>query len=308
MSHQFPVDLIAVGHIALDFITAEHVEKPNWTLGGSSAFVSLAANMLGASVRIISKVGGDVDEKMLSPLLKPGIDLRGLGKENAPTTRFRINYRGEKRRLRLERICKPLTIEDVDIGVCGKALHICPIADEVSEKLAIKLIELGELTSLDPQGLLRRPDRRGNINLRRWLHREVLRKIHVFKSSSDELKAATGKSDVKAALKLVAKFGPKILIATMGSRGNLMLLPNRCSCLIPTCKPKIFLDPTGAGDVFIGSFIVEYLKSGDPLWSVAVGSAAASFVVEGVGCSRLGTRKEILERAELAYNRIKIDA
>jgi len=65
------------------------------------------------------------------------------------------------------------------------------------------------------------------------------------------------------------------------------------------------VDPTGSGDAFAGAFLVEYLKTGDSVWSTAFASAAASFVVEGVGPSNFGTRGQTEERAEKIMEKVK---
>jgi sugar/nucleoside kinase (ribokinase family) len=63
------------------------------------------------------------------------------------------------------------------------------------------------------------------------------------------------------------------------------------------------LDPTGAGDVFIGAFLAEYIRTKDPVWCACVGSASASFVVEGIGPERFGERQETYERAKEIYEK-----
>jgi sugar/nucleoside kinase (ribokinase family) len=73
---------------------------------------------------------------------------------------------------------------------------------------------------------------------------------------------------------------------------------------IPACKPKIVRDPTGAGDAFIGAFLAEYVMGKDPVWCACIGSASASFIVEGVGPDAFGGKKEIYARASEIYGKI----
>jgi sugar/nucleoside kinase (ribokinase family) len=67
---------------------------------------------------------------------------------------------------------------------------------------------------------------------------------------------------------------------------------------IPSCKPKILKDYTGAGDTFIGAFLAEYVNGKNPVWCACVGSAAASVKIESVGPTLLGGKEEIYRRAE----------
>ena len=72
---------------------------------------------------------------------------------------------------------------------------------------------------------------------------------------------------------------------------------------IPAYTPNKIVDPTGAGDAFIGGFLAEYVRGREILWCGCVGSAAASTVVEGVGPTFLGDRDEIYRRANLLYEK-----
>ena len=77
--------------------------------------------------------------------------------------------------------------------------------------------------------------------------------------------------------------------------------------LIPIYETKA-VDPTGAGDVFGGAFLAEFLRSGEIDWASAVGSAAASIAVEGHGFLPLLSkdfRREVYRRAELIHERVR---
>jgi sugar/nucleoside kinase (ribokinase family) len=72
---------------------------------------------------------------------------------------------------------------------------------------------------------------------------------------------------------------------------------------VPAYKPEKIIDPTGAGDAFIGSFLAEYINGEDCSWCSYMGSAAASLVVEGVGPTFFGDKEEIYRRARLLYGK-----
>ena len=48
-------------------------------------------------------------------------------------------------------------------------------------------------------------------------------------------------------------------------------------------RPAHEVDPTGAGDVFAATFLVEYDRSGDPWRAAAAAACAGSLTVEGEG-------------------------
>ena len=63
------------------------------------------------------------------------------------------------------------------------------------------------------------------------------------------------------------------------------------------------VDPTGAGDVFMGGFLTEYLREKESVWCSCVGSAAASLVVEGIGPTYFGSKEKIYQRAKVLYEK-----
>ncbi|MBS7621875.1 hypothetical protein KEJ32_07180, partial [Candidatus Bathyarchaeota archaeon] len=122
------------------------------------------------------------------------------------------------------------------------------------------------------------------------------------KSSQDEIEAATGMADLQSAIKVVHDFGVEIVIVTMGMKGAVLSIGGAVY-EIPACTPNKLVDPTGAGDAFIGGFLAEYVRGKEALWCACVGSAAASTVVEGVGPTFLGDKNEIYRRASVLYEK-----
>ena len=70
---------------------------------------------------------------------------------------------------------------------------------------------------------------------------------------------------------------------------------------VPAFKTHV-RDPTGAGDALVGAMLVTWVRTGDLLWSVAVGSAVASFVVERVGPTDFGTVRQVEKRARVIFD------
>lgn len=297
-------DLVTVGHFAFDWIIRKDI-KSRWTLGGPPTYASLSARALGASVSSISKVGADFSDEYVTWLSRNGVDLRGVKRTNGRTTRFKIAYHDATRALQLVARCEPIGLEDVQGEIKTKAIHIAPIANEISSRVALSLCRYGKLVSLDPQGFLRRFDRNGYVHLRRWLDKTLLKEMDVLKASSRELSIATRTKDLRKGLSKARRLGPRICIATMGADGVLLLSEDASYYKVPAYTPPHVVDPTGSGDAFGGAFLVEYLKTGDSVWSTAFASAAASFVVEGVGPSTFGARHQTEERAEKIMAKVK---
>lgn len=72
-------------------------------------------------------------------------------------------------------------------------------------------------------------------------------------------------------------------IVTQGTAGCTLYEGPR-SCALPACRPDIEVDPTGAGDAFAGTFLAEYLRTGDVRSAAELALVVSSFVVERLGC------------------------
>jgi len=299
-------DLVTVGHFAVDLITSPEISTPKPTLGGAPTYVSLTAKRLGATVSVVSKVGEDFPDEYLRFLKANAVDLSGLRKvEGASTTKFVLKYEDSERKLQIKSQAPPITIQDIPTPLSAEAVHVAPIAHEISPEVIEKLETLTNVLSFDPQGFVRRFNRRGNVRLDRWSDPIVLKRIDLYKSSENEIRAATGRTDLHSAMKSIYKKGVGIIIATRGVIGSKLLFEGRFYDL-PACKPRVFKDPTGAGDAFIGAFLAEYVRGKAPVWCACVGSAAASFVLEGVGPTVFGEREETYARAEDIYDRVAV--
>ncbi|UCE15993.1 MAG: hypothetical protein JSV12_09135 [Candidatus Bathyarchaeota archaeon] len=296
-------DLVTVGHITIDSIFSPKKSTPRTTLGGPPTYVSLAARKLGAKVSVVSKVGGDFPDEYVVWLKANVVDLSGLRRvRDASTTRFLLKYGKRGRQLQLKSQAPPIFPEDVPSFLRAKAVHVAPIANELSQSVIGKLRELTDILSLDPQGFVRRFDEQGNAKLDRWKETGILRQIDVYKSSSSEINAATGLTDLQLAVQKIHSYGPKIVMITKGTKGSTLFFDEELY-EIPACKPRVVKDVTGAGDAFIGAFLAEHIQGKDPAWCACIGSAASSFVVEGVGPAVFGEKKETYKRATEIYEK-----
>lgn len=298
-------DIISVGHFSIDSIKLPDRRLPYVILGGSVAYVSLVAKRLGANVSIISKVGGDFPKAYLWWLSQEGIDISKVAKiAQEKTTRFELNYNSDlsTRLMRLASKAPPINIGDLPNSLQGKAVHLAPIANEIPYEVAEKLAKSTDVVSLDPQGLVRVFGEDGLVANEPLRDRRILELIDVYKSSRDEIEAATGVADLRTAIRIVHDFGAKIVIITMGVKGAVLSI-NGTIYEIPAYTPNKIVDPTGAGDAFIGGFLAEYVRGKEALWCACVGSAAASTVIEGVGPTFLGDKDEIYRRASVLYEK-----
>ena len=297
-------DITVIGHFSIDAISLPSRQHPFVVLGGSATYNALVTRRLDAAVSAISKVGGDFPEAYIWWLQQEGIDISNVEKlEMEKTTRFELKYNKDllKRKLKLKSKAPPITIDDLPDSLSGKAVHIAPIAGEISSDVVAHLKSRTGVLSLDPQGLLRKFDAAGNFKYSS-IDKNLLSLITIYKSSLKELKAATKRSDMRSAIKIIHDHGVETVIVTLGVKGAVLSVGGT-RYNIPAYKSVEMVDPTGAGDVFIGGFLTEYIRQKDSLWCACVGSAAASLVVEGIGPTFFGEKQEIYRRAHLIYEK-----
>ncbi len=304
MSQQF-FDLIVAGHFSIDSISLPNGANPYNMCGGAVTFVSHISTLLGAKTAIISKIGDDFPEEYLTRLKDEGIDLSGVKKAPGDvSTRFSLKYNHslQNRKLRLISRTSPITINDLPPNFDSEIIHIAPIANEIQYDVIKSLRKTTNVLSLDPQGLLRDFNEKGYVLPGLPLEKRLLRMIDVYKSSHDEILIATGKKSLENSINSLHRLGVKIVIVTQGSLGSIISFEG-CSYKIPAYPSTNIIDPTGAGDVFIGAFLTEYLNQEDTLWCASVGSAAASLIVESIGSTSFGDKHEICKRAQIIYEK-----
>lgn len=299
------LDVVSVGNFSIDSIMLPNRSTPFVVLGGSASYVSLAARRLGSNVSVISKVGRDFPEAYEWWLHQEGVDLSNVIKDkSAETTRFELEYDCDfsSRTLRLRNRAPAIMLEDLPVSLKARAIHIAPIHSEVAYEVAEEMRSCTDILSLELQGLVRDFGDRGEVSLRSLADHRILDIIDVFKSSIEELQAATGISDVDSAISTIHDHGAKIVIVTLGADGVAVSVEDTIH-RVPAYRSVKVVDPTGAGDAFIGGFLAEYVYGEDCSWCSYVGSAIASMIIEGPGPTSLGDKDEIYSRANTYYEK-----
>lgn len=304
MGAQTP-NICIIGHLSIDKILLPTRSTPFTVLGGSAAYTSFATKRLGANPAVISRVGNDFPEAYLWWLSQEGIDISGITRDaKEKNTRFELEYGKNLAKRTLKLTCKgsQITLKDLPANLKAEAIHIAPIANEITYETVQHLKGCAEILSIDPQGLLRSFDQNGAVTKNTKADKKIFSLINVYKSSTEEIYALTGKARLKPAIKAVHDFGVETVIVTNGAKGSVLSVEG-AQYKIPVCPSKITVDPTGAGDVFIGGFLTEYLRQKESLWCAAVGAAVASTKLEGLGPTYFGDKEEIYQRAQNMYEK-----
>jgi sugar/nucleoside kinase (ribokinase family) len=133
---------------------------------------------------------------------------------------------------------------------------------------------------------------------------KLVKRLDGFVLNDSEAYQLTKEDNVFVALKKIHKLGPKYVIIKQGSHGSILSGP-RGLFLCPAYPLLKVVDPTGAGDSFVGG-MMGYLAAargsidGNIRRAMVYGSVVASFCCEGFGLNRTTkiTRAQIEQRVK----------
>ncbi|MBX3731665.1 MAG: sugar kinase [Verrucomicrobiae bacterium] len=279
------MSVLVVGTTALDSINTPKARNPR-LLGGSASHAAVAASFF-APVRLVGVVGDDFPARYMKLFASRGIDLTGLERVKGGQT---FHWHGEYEVNMNQR----RTINTV-LGVIE---HWSPKLPGVYETapyvLLANIAPAIQHTVLDQ---MTRPrfviadtmDLWLNVALKDLLR--LLKRVDCLVLNDGEARQLTEEDNVVTALARIHRLGPKYVIIKKGEHGALLSGPDGLF-VAPAYPLKRVVDPTGAGDSFVGG-LLGYLasqKSGTPARhlrrAMIHGAVVASFCCEGFGLSR----------------------
>lgn len=286
-------DVIIVGHFSVD--------KNVWTkgqienvLGGAPTYSGSTFASLGKETGIFSAVGKDHLSEALSFCKSKNIDTTGLHVFSERTMAFQNSYNEDgTRKQRCLDVGPRLLVRDMPKNYMdSKAFYISPLAGEVDVELLKGLRRRGNILMLDPQGLMRKINKNGDVDiaLDRNMLDEVLKLVDIVKIGKDEIEAFG--MEEKEILATLAENGVRIGIITRG-KDTIMVLNDKKFFEVQTLNVAVE-DPTGAGDVFGAAFLSEYMTRFDVEEAVTFATTAAALKIEHKGPSRFPSREEIV--------------
>ncbi|MBE0542324.1 MAG: sugar kinase [Verrucomicrobia bacterium] len=277
------MSVLIVGSTALDSIKTPHAENPR-LLGGSASHAAVAASFF-SPVKLIGVVGEDFPKKYLQLYRRHQIDLTGLQILPGKTFHWSGEYEANMNHRRTL-----LT----ELGVFETFTPTLPKSHQ-----SARFVLLANIAPALQQHVLqqmRRPQFVVADTMDLWLNialadlLKLLRRIDGFVLNDSEAHQLTKEDNVFAALKKIHRLGPKYVIIKQGSHGSILSGPKGCF-LCPAYPLRKVVDPTGAGDSFVGG-LMGYLATAkgsvdaNLRRAMIYGSVVASFCCEGFGLNR----------------------
>jgi len=277
------MSVLIVGSTALDSIKTPKAEHP-CLLGGSASHAAVAASLF-APVNLVGVVGDDFPPAYRRLFRKRGINLAGLqirpGKTFFWAGEYEVNM-NNRRTLKTE------------LGVFE---HFCPDLPENYRRTPyILLANIAPALQHHVLDQVRQPKFVVADTMDLWLNialpelLRLLKRVDGFVLNDSEARQLTKEDNLVVALKKLHRFGPRYIILKLGSHGSMLSGPQGLF-LAPAYPLGKVVDPTGAGDSFIGG-VMGYLAVAQGSFdanlrrAIICGSVVASFCCEGFGLKK----------------------
>ncbi|MFO1477496.1 MAG: PfkB family carbohydrate kinase [Verrucomicrobiota bacterium] len=289
------MSVLIVGSTALDSIKTPKSSNPR-LLGGSASHAAIAAGFF-SPVRLVGVVGEDFPERYIRLYSRRGINLEGLQRLPGKTFHWSGEYEANMNHRRT--LLTELGVFETFNPTLPEAYRSSPF---------VLLANIAPDLQHHVLDQVRRPKFVVADTMDLWLNVakpsliRLLKRIDGFVLNDSEAHQLTGEDNVFLALPKIHRMGPRYVIIKQGSHGSILSGPGGYF-LCPAYPLHKVVDPTGAGDSFVGG-MVGYLANAKGSIDASLrramvyGSVTASFCCEGFGVTRtvLATRAKIEAR------------
>ena len=267
-------DVVALGELLIDFapVSADEAGYPTLKAqpGGAPGNFLAALQKYGCTTALIGKVGDDAFGHLLVNTLDTlGIGTAGVVKDPAVFTTLAFVTLDATGNRSFSFARKPgadtcLRPEEVDTALLdeGKVFHFGTLslpgdpARSATRAAVAYAKEHGKLVSFDPN--LRKPlwdsEEAAKEQIEWGLHQADIVKI-----SDEEIEFLWGISPEAGAQKLLTEYGVRLVYATLGPKGCHVANRNG-SAQVASPSGIHVVDTTGAGDIFGGSAMSQFLR------------------------------------------------
>lgn len=291
------MSVLIVGSTALDSIKTPKASNPK-LLGGSASHAAVAASFF-ADVNLVGVVGDDFPKKYTALYHRHGLDLGGLQVRPGKTFHWSGEYEINMNRRRT--LATELGVFETFSPVLPHSYRTTPFVLLANIAPALQHHVLDQMkkpkfVAADTMDLWL------NIALKDLLR--LLKRVDLFVLNDTEAHQLTKEDNIVAALPKLHRLGPKFVIIKKGEHGSILSGPGGLF-IGPAFPLKKFVDPTGAGDSFVGGLMGYLAGSKGPIETnlrraIIYGSVTASFCCEGFGLTRTTrtTRADIERRVK----------
>ena len=323
MSSQSPIPnssspIVIGGTIAIDHVKTPDAEATN-LLGGSAAYAALAASFFSQPVDLIGIIGHDFPREHLDMLERKGVSLAGVERSQNESFTWSGEYHANMNERTTHRVgLNVLENWQVKVPSSAASAPIVVLANMSPDNQLEMLAQCGiGSPSSNPQSTIHDPQSSPRFviadTMDLWIEianarlHEVLPHLDLFVLNEGEARDLAGTSNLVKAGRALLEKGPRNVVVKLGEFGAMLfsssssshstLNPQHSTLQIFRCSAyplDTVVDPTGAGDTFLGGMAGYLASQGHPPYDVPVlrqaiihGSMLASFTCEAFSTRRM---------------------
>lgn len=240
----------------IGFITQDKIVTPQNTIympGGTSFYFAHAIKHLNPENFLLVTAVADADKGAVEDIQKEGIEVKALHTTHSVCFE---NIYGENQNERKQRVtakADPFTIDglqDIDASI----IHLGTLlADDFSLDV-IKYLSGKGMISVDVQGFLRKVENEKVLPVDWTEKQEALKYVHILKANEAEMEVLTGCKEPHEAALLIADWGVKEVLLTLGDKGSLIYTKGQFY-EIPAYPAMRIVDATGCGDTYMVGYL-----------------------------------------------------
>jgi sugar/nucleoside kinase (ribokinase family) len=256
--------IAALGHITRDVVDGAE-PRP----GGGVFYAARALARLGADAHVEASCSAEH-----RPTFVPQIEAFGLPTtwhESSTTTAYSFHYEGDRRIMWQDAVGDPWTPEQaVTAAADASWIDVCALTrtDFPDETLAALATD-GRRLLVDLQGLVRTATI-GPLHTDSHIG-DVLHHVEVLKLNDEEAETLVGSADPTK----LHDLGVPEVILTLGSQGA-WVVTQALEEHVPAVPVEGDVDPTGAGDTYSVTYIVQRAAGAEPVEAARVAAATVS--------------------------------
>jgi len=287
-------EICCVGHITLDkVVTPRSVVH---MAGGTAFYFSYALSRMDVRYTLVTALAKS-ELATVEELRSKGIKVKALPSKH--TVYFENIYpeNSDYREQRVLQEADPFTVDQLS-PIDARYYHLGPLlAGDIPVDVIRNLSEHGKV-SLDAQGYLRKVQDHNVLAVDWPAKREALQYVEILKVNESEMAVLTGQKGVKKGARVLADWGVKEVVITLGSMGSI-IYTNQTFYTIPAYVPTTsVVDATGCGDTYMAGYLYQRAKGAPGVDSIQdageFAAAMATLKIEGSG-PFTGTKEDVLD-------------
>ncbi|WP_297328262.1 PfkB family carbohydrate kinase [uncultured Bacteroides sp.] len=253
----------------IGYITQDKIVTPKSTVnmpGGTSFYFAHAIKHLSVDDFLLVTALADSDMGVVEDIKKEGIDVKVLPSTHSVCFENIYGNNQNERTQRVTAKADPFTVEGLQ-DINAQIIHLGSLlADDFSLDV-IKYLSQKALLSVDVQGFLRKVEHNDVLPVDWPEKKEALKHIHILKANEAEMEVLTGCTEPREAALLIADWGVKEVLLTLGDKGSL-IYSNGQFYEIPAYPALHIVDATGCGDTYMVGYLymrnkgVSYQEAG----------------------------------------------